>query len=169
MKKPIYFYVLLVLSSISAIFSAYGVFFSKATAKFPETDNAQLAQYYKETEVFLSKMNSLNHGILSMVVVVLSLLLLAGTWYFLLKRDIPKASYLYLGDLILGFLFSLYSFVFTRGLIASVYTSDFSRSSASFGLVVGLATAIVFFLIFAGVIVFKLFRYQNVQEEAAEI
>ena len=169
MKKPIYFYVLLVLSSLSTLSSLYAIFVSKHAVNIQKTGDPNIDKFSTESLTFIEKSAVISRGGLAIGVTMLSLFLLAATWYFLLKRDIPKASYLYLGQMVANLLYALYSFVAFRNIAMSVFTTDLGRSTTDMSLMVGAGVAILVFLIFAGIIVFKLFRYQNAQEEAAEI
>lgn len=167
MKKPTYFYVLLVLSSVSYLWPLISFFGNKAKIEYGPTGNADVDKMYKELGTFTSRLADQNRNTLSLIIVLVSILLLAAVWFFLLKKDIVKASYIYLGQLVLSLIYSVYVYMAGSALL-SIFTTDLGRQTGSFSLKLGLGIGIVMFLVFAGIVLFKLFRYQNAKEEIAE-
>lgn len=158
MKKPIHLYIFAVLSTIATVLRVNSIFFSR----FNEADYRALFQGVEvegvDNLVAMAKAsaefaaNGINKGF-----VILQLLLLIATIFFLFKKANEHASYAYIAYLFSTLAYFTYAYVGSLQ-ISKIYETaevhEFTKSSS----LIAYGINIALFAIYFGVTVFFLFK-----------
>lgn len=169
-KRPIYLWILLVLSSLSSLNGLFGLF--KGMQK---VDPSQIRELYKSANLpedsinqavtFTQKSAEASQNILTYLFPIIFVAILVAVWFFFLKREIAKANFTYLAYLLVRIVQLIYGYVVTMGLANSIFTDDNIR------LVLVLTyqiTTFIFFgiyVIFIGLVLYKIWRQNRAIEE----
>lgn len=158
-KNPIYMYVLLALSAMGTLLTAQS-FFGLAKVEITDETAASLnlttAIEREEYKAFLEKLIVALRGPIAWL--LLSLLiggLIAVGYFFLSKKDIVKATYVYMGQIGAFVLISLHNFWSYRSSM-SVITTDKLRTLIQASSLYALVLSIVVALVYLGILLYKL-------------
>jgi hypothetical protein len=158
MKRPIHLYIFVALSTIATVLRIHGTFLSR----FDETsyralfDGAQiegvdtLVAMAQASADFTS--NSINKGL-----VILQLVLLLVTIFFLFKKANERASYAYIAYLFSTLIYFTYAYIGSLQIAKQYQTTDIYEATKS-GALINYGFNIALFVIYFGVTAFFLFK-----------
>lgn len=168
-KRPIYLWVLLVLSGVFSLLGVVGLLSPS------QVNEEQIRSVYSQVNLsaeavnqlvaYLKEATAVNQSLLVSLLVVLEFLLVAVAFFFFFKREIAKANYSYLSYLVLKLLGVLYSFVMSTGLANRYLQDSQARSLMMFGFQI---VSIVLFILYAcliALIIYKIWRQNQALEE----
>ena len=164
MKKPIYLYVLLTLSSIGVLSNLYSSFFASAP-QVVATGNANVDMVNQSLLPVSQASFDSSHGIVYRIGVLVALGLLIKAWHFLVKKDLIKTNMFYIGYQILSFILAIS--VTMAGTSAVGALSGDLKEAAVLGLRISGGIQIVTFLIMVAIPVFKLYGLQKASQKEA--
>ena len=114
-KKPIYLWILLVLSALISASSLCGILGpvpSKEALRASLSNSGSLtAQQIEDTVNYTYQVTASSHSIFNIVLIVLSAILVVVAFVFLVRKNVQFANYAYLGYLLLAIVGLVYSFV----------------------------------------------------------
>lgn len=156
MKKPIHLYIFVVLSAIASVFRIFNTFF----ASFNEAEVRQVYEGMGMAELVpaLEASHQLQVNLINKGFAIVLLALLVATIVFLFRKENERASYTYIAYLFGTLLFSTYSFIGAKGIIANFYTDELMSQVANQTAFVFYIINIVLFAIYFGVTIFFLLR-----------
>ena len=168
-KRPIYLWILLILSGIISVLGVIGLF---NRSGFNEE---QIRQVYGQANLpaetvnqmvdYLKHLTAANSSPAVAVLAVLDFLLVVLALYFFFKREIAKSNYSYLAYLILKLIGILYSYVTLTGL-ANRYLQDAqARSLMMLGSQVSSIVLFIVYVILIVLVVYKVWRQNRAIEE----
>ena len=158
MKRPIHLYIFVALSTIATVLRIHGAFLSR----FDEAsyralfDGVQvegldnLVAIAQASADFTS--NLINKGL-----IILQLVLLFVTIFFLFKKANERASYAYIAYLFSTLVYFTYAYIGSLQISKQFQTTDIYEATKS-GALMGYGLNIVLFVIYFGVTAFFLFR-----------
>ncbi len=170
-KKPIYLWILLVLSALisaSSLFGILGPVPSKEVLRANLSNSGSLtAQQIEDTVNYTYQVTAASHSIFNVVLIVLSAILVVVAFVFLVRKNVQFANYAYLGYLLLAIVGLVYSFVNIQDAIQLI-------KDDTLGLGIGTlakGTVILFMIInvlFLALVLYKMWRQQKDLAEEAE-
>ena len=166
-KKPIYLWVLLILSALLSAISLFGLISPVPTAESMgniESSGVD-ATYAKELIAYTIKVTA--HSIFNMILVVLSAILVVVALVFLVRKNIQLANYAYIGYVFLAILGSIYNFVGVQDAL-SLFTDPNVRMGAELGAKGSAIFGVVLNVIFLAIVFYKMWRQQKELTEAQE-
>ena len=170
-KKPIYLWVLLILSALLSAMSLFGIISPVPTAESMsnlETSASGVdATYAKELIAYTIKVTEHAHSIFNIILVVLSAILVVVALVFLVRKNIQLANYTYIGYVFLAILGSIYNFVGVQDAL-SLFTDPNIRMGAELGAKGSAIFGIVLNVIFLAIVFYKMWRQQKELTEAQE-
>ena len=161
-KKPIYLWVLLILSALLSAISLFGLISPVPTAESMgniESSGVD-ATYAKELVDYTIKVSEHGHSIFNMILVVVALV-------FLVRKNIQLANYTYIGYVFLAILGSIYNFVGVQDAL-SLFTDPNVRMGAELGAKGYAIFGIVLNVIFLAIVFYKMWRQQKELTETQE-
>ena len=168
-KKPIYLWVLLILSALLSAISLFGLISLVPTAESMgniESSGVD-ATYAKELIAYTIKVTEHSHSIFNMILVVLSAILVVVALVFLVRKNIQLANYAYIGYVFLAILGSIYNFVGVQDAL-SLFTDPNIRIGAELGAKGSAIFGVVLNVIFLAIVFYKMWRQQKELTEAQE-
>lgn len=168
-KKPVYLWILGILSLILSILGVYGVF--SPIPDFSSVDLTGLPQeqvdLVQQQFRFSSLVAEFGHNLPNIILAVLGLILIISVIVLLVKKNVLYANFVYFAYVLLGIIGTIYAYVGSRSAVAAVYTDEATRSAAM--LVTNIATVlyIVINIIFLAIVGYKLYR-QNQEADNLE-
>lgn len=158
MKRPIHLYIFVALSTIASILRIQGTFFtvfdeakSREIFKRIEIEGVDnLVAMAKDSASFTT--NFINKGL-----VILLVILLAATIFFLFKKANERASYVYIAYLFGTLIYFTYAYIGSLQISKQYQTADIYQATKS-GALVGYGMNIVLFAIYFGLTVFFLLK-----------
>ena len=158
MKRPIHLYIFVALSTIASILRIQGTFFtvfdeakSREIFKGIEIEGVDnLVAMAKDSASFTT--NFINKGL-----VILLVILLAATIFFLFKKANERASYVYIAYLFGTLIYFTYAYIGSLQISKQYQTADIYQATKS-GALVGYGMNIVLFAIYFGLTVFFLLK-----------
>ena len=158
MKRPIHLYIFVALSTIASILRIQGTFFtvfdeakSREIFKGIEVEGVDnLVAMAKDSAAFTS--NLINKGL-----VILLVILLAATIFFLFKKANERASYAYIAYLFGTLIYFTYAYIGSLQIAKQYQTTDIYEATKS-GALINYGFNIALFVIYFGVTAFFLFR-----------
>lgn len=169
-KRPIYLWILLVISSLSSLSGVLGLLRTSQTA-----DEAQLRELYKAANIpddsinqivaFVQKSAEANQNVLVLILPVILALLLVVAWIFFVKKDIAKTNFIYLGYLVLRIVVLIYGYVVTMGIANSVLTDSTIRSLMVTSSQVMTFVFFGIYVLFLIIVLYKMWRQNQAVEE----
>ena len=170
-KKPIYLWILLVLSALISSMSLFGILSplpSKDVLRASLANSGTLtAQQIEDTVNYTYQVTAASHSIFNVVLIVLSAILVVVAFVFLVRKNVQFANYAYLGYLLLAIVGLVYSFVNIQDAIQLI-------KDDTLGLGIGAlakGTVILFMIInvlFLALVFYKMWRQQKDLAEEAE-
>ena len=170
-KKPIYLWILLVLSALISASSLFGILSpvpSKEALRASLSNSGSLtAQQIEDTVNYTYQVTASSHSIFNIVLIVLSAILVVVAFVFLVRKNVQFANYAYLGYLLLAIVGLVYSFVNIQDAIQLI-------KDDTLGLGIGAlakGTVILFMIIniiFLALVFYKMWRQQKDLAEEVE-
>lgn len=170
-KKPIYLWILLVLSALISASSLFGILSpvpSKEALRASLSNSGSLtAQQIEDTVNYTYQVTASSHSIFNVVLIVLSAILVVVAFVFLVRKNVQFANYAYLGYLLLAIVGLVYSFVNIQDAIQLI-------KDDTLGLGIGAlakGTVILFMIInvlFLALVFYKMWRQQKDLAEEVE-
>ena len=168
-KKPIYLWVLLILSALLAAISLFGLISPVPTAESMgniETSGVD-ATYAKELVDYTIKVSEHGHSIFSILLVVLSVILVVVSLVFLVRKNIQLANYTYLAYVFVAIVGSIYNFIGIQDAVL-LFTDPNIRMGAELGAKGSAIFGIVLNVIFLAIVFYKMWRQQKALAEEEE-
>ena len=170
-KKPIYLWILLVLSALISASSLFGILSpvpSKEALRASLSNSGSLtAQQIEDTVNYTYQVTASSHSIFNIVLIVLSAILVVVAFVFLVRKNVQFANYAYLGYLLLAIVGLVYSFVNIQDALQLI-------KDDTLGLGIGAlakGTVILFMIIniiFLALVFYKMWRQQKDLAEEVE-
>lgn len=173
-KKPIYLWVLLVLSAFISAGSLFGVLTplpSKEVLRASEPQAGGVnAQQVEDTLNYTYKVAEASHSIFNVALVVLSAILVAVAIVFLVRKNLQYANYTYVGYVLLAIIGSIYSYVTLQDAVQLVQDENM-RLGISIGSKAVSILYIVINVLFLALVFYKMWRQQKAlaEEETEEV
>ena len=170
-KKPIYLWVLLVLSALisaSSLFGILGPVPSKEVLRASLANSGTLTtQQIEDTVNYTYKVSESSHSIFNVLLIVLSAILVVVAFVFLIRKNVQFANYAYIGYVLVAIVGLVYSFMNIQDAVQLI-------KDDTLGLGIGAlakGTVILFMIInvlFLALAFYKMWRQQKDLAEEAE-
>ena len=172
-KKPIYLWVLLILSaliSVSSLFGMLGPIPSKEVLRSAQKQVAGVsAQQVEDSINYSYRVAEISHSIFNMALIVLSAILVVVAIVFLIRKNLQYANYTYVGYVLLAIIGSIYGYVGLQDAVQLV-----QDETMRLGISIGSKAVSIFYIvinvIFLALVFYKMWRQQKdlAEEEEAE-
>lgn len=170
-KKPIYLWILLVLSALISAMSLFGILSplpSKDILRASQVNNGTLtAQQLEDTVNYTYQVSESSHSIFNVLLIVLSAVLIVVAFVFLVRKNIQRANYAYVGYVSLAIIGLIYDYMNVQDAVQLIQDDTLRLGIA----VVTKATSILFIVvnvIFLALVFYKMWRQQkDLAEEVA--
>ena len=170
-KKPIYLWVLLILSaliSVSSLFGMLGPIPSKEVLRSAQKQVAGVsAQQVEDSINYSYRVAESSHSIFNSVLIVLSAILVAVAIVLLVRKNLQYANYAYVGYVLLAIIGSIYSYVSLQDAVQLV-RDDTMRLGISVGSKAVSIFYIVINVLFLALVFYKMWRQQKALLEEEE-
>ena len=170
-KKPIYLWVLLVLSALISAMSLFGLLSpvpSKEALRAGQTQVQGLsAQQLEDTINYLHKTAELSHSTVNIVLIILSAILVVTGIVLLVRNNLSYANYAYVAYVLLAIVGSIYTYVGMQDAVQAIRDETLRLGTE----VLGKGTAILFIVInvlFLAIVFYKMWRQQKELAEEVE-
>ncbi|MBP2623918.1 ABC transporter permease [Streptococcus oricebi] len=166
-KKPIYLYVLVIISSVLSLLGVFSYF--TASPKKPEADQLKMMgldkQQASQYQTFLDKSFTQFHNPLALLLIICSLVILGASIYFLFfKKDLLWAHLAYSAYLIFGLLELIYNRILSGQVLAYLTIPQLKELQIQVENVAYIFS-LVFQSLFLAIVLFKLWRQQRILEQ----
>ena len=161
-KKPIYLWVLLILSAVLSALSLFGVLSPVPTADSMaglETSGVD-ATYAQELVAYTIKVTEHSHSVFNIILVTVALV-------FLVRQNIQLANYTYVAYVLVAIIGSIYNFMGVQDAIL-LFTEPNVRFGAELGAKGATILGIVINVIFLGLVFYKIWHQQKELTESQE-
>ena len=161
-KKPIYLWVLLILSAVLSALSLFGVLSPVPTADSMaglETSGVD-ATYAQELAAYTIKVTEHSHSVFNIILVTVALV-------FLVRQNIQLANYTYVAYVLVAIIGSIYNFMGVQDAIL-LFTEPNVRFGAELGAKGATILGIVINVIFLGLVFYKIWHQQKELTESQE-
>ncbi|WP_247928649.1 ABC transporter permease [Streptococcus mitis] len=172
-KKPIYLWVLLILSALISATSLFGMLSplpSKETLRAAQKQvEGVSAQQLEDQLNYTYRVAEASHSIFNMALIVLSAILVVVAIVFLIRKNLQYANYTYIGYVLLAIIGSIYSYVTLQDAVQLV-----QDETMRLGISIGSKAVSIFYIvinvIFLAIVFYKMWRQQKdlAEEEEAE-
>lgn len=172
-KKPIYLWVLLILSALISATSLFGILSplpSKETLRAAQKQvEGVSAQQLEDQLNYTYRVAEASHSIFNMALIVLSAILVVVAIVFLIRKNLQYANYTYIGYVLLAIIGSIYSYVTLQDAVQLV-----QDETMRLGISIGSKAVSIFYIvinvIFLAIVFYKMWRQQKdlAEEEEAE-
>ena len=170
-KKPIYLWVLLILSALISAMSLFGILSplpSKEALRASQNSIEGISAQQLEDQLnYTYRVAELNHSILNIALIVLSAILVVVAIVFLVRKNLQYANYTYVGYVLLAIIGLIYSYVTLQDAVQLVQ-DETMRLGIS---VVSKAVSILYIVInvlFLALVFYKMWRQQKALAEEEE-
>ena len=170
-KKPIYLWVLLILSaliSVSSLFGMLGPIPSKEVLRSAQKQVAGVsAQQVEDSINYSYRVAEISHSIFNVALIVLSAILVVVAIVFLIRKNLQYANYTYVGYVLLAIIGSIYGYVTLQDAVQLVH-DETMRLGIS---VISQAVSIFYIVInvlFLALVFYKMWRQQKALAEEEE-
>ena len=172
-KKPIYLWILLVLSALISALSLFGILGpvpSKDALRTGLSNSGSLtAQQIEDTVNYTYQVTATSHSIFNVVLIVLSAILVVVAFVFLARKNVQFANYAYIGYVLLAIVGLVYSYMNVQDAVQLIKDSTLGLGMGAFAQ----GTNILFIIInvlFLALVFYKMWRQQKdlVEEVEAE-
>ena len=170
-KKPIYLWVLLILSaliSVSSLFGMLGPIPSKEVLRSAQKQVAGVsAQQVEDSINYSYRVAEISHSIFNMALIVLSAILVGVAIVFLVRKNLQYANYTYVGYVLLAIIGSIYGYVGLQDAVQLV-----QDETMRLGISVGSKAVSIFYIVinvlFLALVFYKMWRQQKALLEEEE-
>ena len=170
-KKPIYLWVLLILSALISAMSLFGMLSplpSKEVLRAKQSHVAGLsAQQLEDNINYTYRVAESSHSIFNMALIVLSAILVVVAIVFLVRKNLQYANYTYVGYVLLAIIGSIYGYVGLQDAVQLVQ-DETMRLTMSIGSKAVSIFYIVINVLFLALVFYKMWRQQKELTEAQE-
>jgi len=170
-KKPIYLWVLLVLSALISAMSLFGILSPVPSKETLGASQAQVqgasAQQLEDTINYLHKTAELSHSTVNIVLIILSAILVVAGIVLLVRNHLQYANYTYVGYVLLAIIGSIYSYVALQDAVQLV-KDETMRLTMSIGSKAVSIFYIVINVLFLALVFYKMWRQQKALAEEEE-
>ena len=172
-KKPIYLWVLLILSALISAMSLFGMLSplpSKEVLRAKQSHVAGLsAQQLEDNINYTYRVAEISHSIFNVALIVLSAILVVVAIVFLIRKNLQYANYTYVGYVLLAIIGSIYGYVGLQDAVQLVQ-DETMRLTMSIGSKAVSIFYIVINILFLALVFYKIWRQQKAlaEEEEAE-
>ncbi|ORO71321.1 ABC transporter permease [Streptococcus oralis] len=172
-KKPIYLWILLVLSALISALSLFGILGpvpSKDALRTGLSNSGSLtAQQIEDTVNYTYQVTATSHSIFNVVLIVLSAILVVVAFVFLVRKNVQFANYAYIGYVLLAIVGLVYSYMNVQDAVQLIKDSTLGLGMGA----LAQGTNILFIIInvlFLALVFYKMWRQQKdlVEEVEAE-
>ena len=170
-KKPIYLWVLLVLSAINSALAVVGIFTpvaSKDTLRASQENVGTLsAQQIEDAVNYAHQVSESSHSIFNMILIILSAILVVVAFVFLIRKNLQLANYTYVGYALLAIVGLVHDNMNLQDAMQLI-KDDTLRLGME---VMSKVTTIIFIVInviFLGIVFYKIWRQQKELTESQE-
>ena len=170
-KKPIYLWVLLILSALISAMSLFGMLSplpSKEALRASQKSIEGISAQQLEDQLNYSyRVAESTHSIFNMALIVLSAILVAVAIVFLVRKNLQYANYTYVGYVLLAIIGSIYSYVTLQDAVQLV-----QDETMRLGISIGSKAVSIFYIvinvIFLAIVFYKMWRQQKDLAEEEE-
>ena len=170
-KKPIYLWVLLILSALISATSLFGMLSplpSKETLRAAQKQvEGVSAQQLEDQLNYTYRVAEASHSVLNMALIVLSAILVVVAIVFLIRKNLQYANYTYVGYVLLAIIGSIYSYVTLQDAVQLV-----QDETMRLGISIGSKAVSIFYIvinvIFLAIVFYKMLRQQKALAEEEE-
>ena len=172
-KKPIYLWVLLILSALISAASLFGMLSPLPSKEALRAAAAQKqvagvsAQQLEDQLNYSYRVAEATHSIFNMALIVLSAILVVVAIVFLIRKNLQYANYTYVGYVLLAIIGSIYSYVTLQDAVQLVHDetmrlgiSVISQAASIFSIVIN--------VLFLALVFYKMWRQQKALAEEEE-
>ena len=172
-KKPIYLWILLVLSALISALSLFGILGpvpSKEALRTGLSNSGSLtAQQIEDTVNYTYQVTATSHSIFNVVLIVLSAILVVVAFVFLVRKNVQFANYAYIGYVLLAIVGLVYSYMNVQDAVQLIKDTTLGLGMGA----LAKGTDILFIIInvlFLALVFYKMWRQQKdlVEEVEAE-
>ncbi|CJF01011.1 major facilitator superfamily permease [Streptococcus pneumoniae] len=170
-KKPIYLWVLLILSALISATSLFGMLSplpSKEALRAAQKQVAGVSAQQLEDNINYSyRVAEASHSIFNMTLIVLSAILVVVAIVFLVRKNLQYANYTYVGYVLLAIIGSIYSYVTLQDAVQLVHDENMRLGIS----VISQAVSIFYIVInvlFLALVFYKMWRQQKALAEEEE-
>ena len=170
-KKPIYLWVLLILSALISAMSLFGILSplpSKETVRASQPHVEGLsAQQLEDNINYTYRVAEASHSIFNVALIVLSAILVGVAIIFLIRKNLQYANYTYVGYVLLAIIGSIYSYVTLQDAVQLV-----QDETMRLGISIGSKAVSIFYIVinvlFLALVFYKMWRQQKALAEEEE-
>ena len=173
-KKPIYLWVLLILSAFISAMSLFGILSplpSKEAFRSAQKQAAGVSAQQLEDQLnYTYRVAESTHSIFNMALIVLSAILVVVAIVFLIRKNLQYANYTYVGYVLLAIIGSIYGYVGLQDAVQLVQ-DETMRLTMSIGSKAVSIFYIVINILFLALVFYKMWRQQKAlaEEETEEV
>ena len=172
-KKPIYLWVLLILSaliSVSSLFGMLGPIPSKEVLRAAAAQKQVAgvsAQQVEDSINYSYRVAEISHSIFNVALIVLSAILVVVAIVFLIRKNLQYANYTYVGYVLLAIIGSIYGYVGLQDAVQLVQDESM-RLTMSIGSKAVSIFYIVINVLFLALVFYKIWHQQKALAEEEE-
>ena len=170
-KKPIYLWVLLILSaliSVSSLFGMLGPIPSKEVLRSAQKQVAGVsAQQVEDSINYSYRVAEISHSIFNVALIVLSAILVVVAIVFLIRKNLQYANYTYVGYVLLAIIGSIYGYVSLQDAVQLVHDETMRLGISVISQAVSILS-IVINVLFLALVFYKIWRQQKALAEEEE-
>lgn len=170
-KKPIYLWVLLILSALISATSLFGMLSPLPSKETLSAAQKQVegvsAQQLEDQLNYTYRVAEASHSVLNIALIVLSAILVVVAIVFLIRKNLQYANYTYVGYVLLAIIGSIYSYVTLQDAVQLV-----QDETMRLGISIGSKAVSIFYIVinvlFLALVFYKMWRQQKDLAEEEE-
>ena len=170
-KKPIYLWVLLILSALISAMSLFGILSplpSKEAFRSAQKQAAGVSAQQLEDQLnYTYRVAEVSHSIFNIALIVLSAILVVVAIVFLIRKNLQYANYTYVGYVLLAIIGSIYGYVGFQDALQLVQDETMRLTMG-----IGSKAVSIFFIVinvlFLAFVFYKMWRQQKALAEEEE-
>ena len=170
-KKPIYLWVLLILSALISAMSLFGILSplpSKEAFRSAQKQAAGVSAQQLEDQLnYTYRVAEVSHSIFNIALIVLSAILVVVAIVFLIRKNLQYANYTYVGYVLLAIIGSIYGYVGFQDALQLVQ-DETMRLTMGIGSKAVSIFYIVINVLFLAFVFYKMWRQQKALAEEEE-
>ena len=170
-KKPIYLWILLVLSAISSFLAVVGIFTpvpNKESLRASQENVGTLsAQQIEDAVNYAYQVSESSHSIVNVILILLSAILVVVAFVFLIRKKLQLANYTYVGYVLLSIVGLVYDNINIQDAMQLI-KDDTLRLGMGVMSKVSTIIFIVINVIFLAIVFYKMWRQQKELTESQE-
>ena len=173
-KKPIYLWVLLILSALISVPSLFGIVSplpSKEALRAAQKQIAGVSAQQLEDQLnYNYRVAEVYHSIFNVALIVLSAILVVVAIVFLIRKNLQYANYTYVGYVLLAIIGSIYGYVGLQDAVQLVHDETMRLGINVISQAVSILS-IVINVLFLALVFYKMWRQQKAlaEEETEEL